>query len=265
MAAKTRVYTEGYAPPEQIVGKPEPRSDLFALAGTLYHLATGKAPEGFYTGREIDGQAGREQRRAGGAALVLRADPDQPGRGRQRPLPDRPARSRATWSGARSPARSTARSAGPRPRPGSRIVAGLPGRWPRPARRAQVRPADPPRQPVLRHVRRPTVTPRPLAFTETKALLRYARAPSVRPRYRPRERPGPDRRARPGRNSLRRPSMRRRRAAGRGPADLLAVSGPPGRGRGLLCRLRVHLRRGRDRPGADDHPGRPGGRSVSVD
>src|SRR5579875_2120346 len=26
MAAKTRVYTEGYAPPEQIVGKPEPRS-----------------------------------------------------------------------------------------------------------------------------------------------------------------------------------------------------------------------------------------------
>jgi hypothetical protein len=55
-AAKTRVYTEGYAPPEQIVGKPEPRSDLFALAGTLYHLATGKAPEGFYTAKEIDSQ-----------------------------------------------------------------------------------------------------------------------------------------------------------------------------------------------------------------
>src|SRR5207302_7779698 len=43
MAAKTRVYTEGYAPPEQIIGKPEPRSDLFALCGTLYHLVTGKA------------------------------------------------------------------------------------------------------------------------------------------------------------------------------------------------------------------------------
>jgi predicted Ser/Thr protein kinase len=56
MAAKTRVYTEGYAPPEQIVGKPEPRSDLFALAGTMYHLATGKAPEGFYTAKEIEGQ-----------------------------------------------------------------------------------------------------------------------------------------------------------------------------------------------------------------
>jgi predicted Ser/Thr protein kinase len=56
MAAKTRVYTEGYAPPEQIVGKPEPRSDLFALAGTLFHLATGKAPEGFYTARELEGQ-----------------------------------------------------------------------------------------------------------------------------------------------------------------------------------------------------------------
>jgi serine/threonine protein kinase len=55
-AAKTRVYTEGYAPPEQIVGKPEPRSDLFALAGTLYHLATGKAPEGFYTARELENQ-----------------------------------------------------------------------------------------------------------------------------------------------------------------------------------------------------------------
>ena len=53
MAAKTRVYTEGYAPPEQIIGKPEPRSDLFALAGTLYHLATGRAPEGYYTAREL--------------------------------------------------------------------------------------------------------------------------------------------------------------------------------------------------------------------
>jgi serine/threonine protein kinase len=54
LATKTRVYTEGYAPPEQIVGKPEPRSDLFALAGTMYHLATGRSPEGFYTAREIE-------------------------------------------------------------------------------------------------------------------------------------------------------------------------------------------------------------------
>jgi serine/threonine protein kinase len=53
LAAKTRVFTEGYAPPEQIVGKPEPRSDLFALAGTLYHLATGQAPEGFQTARQL--------------------------------------------------------------------------------------------------------------------------------------------------------------------------------------------------------------------
>jgi predicted Ser/Thr protein kinase len=56
MAGKTRVYTEGYAPPEQIVGKPEARSDLFALAATMYHLATGKAPEGFYTAKELEGQ-----------------------------------------------------------------------------------------------------------------------------------------------------------------------------------------------------------------
>ena len=54
MKAKTRVYTEGYAAPEQIIGKPEPRSDLFALAGTMYHLLTGKAPEGFYTARELE-------------------------------------------------------------------------------------------------------------------------------------------------------------------------------------------------------------------
>ncbi len=56
VAAKTRVYTEGYAPPEQIIGKPEPRSDLFAMCGTLYHLATGKAPEGHYTSRELEEQ-----------------------------------------------------------------------------------------------------------------------------------------------------------------------------------------------------------------
>src|SRR5258708_33610782 len=56
VAAKTKVYTEGYAPPEQIIGKPEPRSDLFALAGTMYHLATGKSPEGFYTARELETQ-----------------------------------------------------------------------------------------------------------------------------------------------------------------------------------------------------------------
>jgi serine/threonine protein kinase len=54
MKQKTRVYTEGYAPQEQIVGKPEPRSDLFALAGTMYHLATGKAPEGTFTARELE-------------------------------------------------------------------------------------------------------------------------------------------------------------------------------------------------------------------
>src|SRR5205814_5582487 len=56
MAGKTRVYTEGYAPPEQIVGKPEARSDLFALCATLFHLATGKAPEGFYTAKELETQ-----------------------------------------------------------------------------------------------------------------------------------------------------------------------------------------------------------------
>ena len=57
-AGKTRVYTEGYAPPEQIIGKPEARSDLFALAATLYHLVTGKAPEGSFTAKELEQQLG---------------------------------------------------------------------------------------------------------------------------------------------------------------------------------------------------------------
>jgi serine/threonine protein kinase len=54
VAAKTRVFTEGYAPAEQIVGKPEARSDLYALAATLYHLATGRAPEGGATVRQLE-------------------------------------------------------------------------------------------------------------------------------------------------------------------------------------------------------------------
>jgi predicted Ser/Thr protein kinase len=87
MAAKTRVYTEGYAPPEQIVGKPEPRSDLFALAGTMYHLVTGKAPEGFYTARELEGAVERPQQPdPGQPALVLRAYQAEPGGGCQRSL-----------------------------------------------------------------------------------------------------------------------------------------------------------------------------------
>jgi serine/threonine protein kinase/formylglycine-generating enzyme required for sulfatase activity len=54
---RCRVYgDQGYAPVEQIIGRPEPRSDLFALAGTLYHLLTGKSAEGFYTARELQAQ-----------------------------------------------------------------------------------------------------------------------------------------------------------------------------------------------------------------
>jgi len=51
-----KCYSEGFAPPEQIIGKPEPRSDLFALAGTLYYMLTGRSPEGFYTARELETQ-----------------------------------------------------------------------------------------------------------------------------------------------------------------------------------------------------------------
>ncbi|MBF6589913.1 MAG: protein kinase [Ktedonobacterales bacterium] len=37
--------TDGYAPPEQYTAHSEPRSDLYALGATLYHLLTGRVPE----------------------------------------------------------------------------------------------------------------------------------------------------------------------------------------------------------------------------
>ncbi len=44
---KTTIYgTLGYAPPEQSNGKPEARSDVYALAATLYHLVTDDDPSG---------------------------------------------------------------------------------------------------------------------------------------------------------------------------------------------------------------------------
>jgi len=41
----TSIGTDGYAPPEQYIGRAEPRSDLYALAATMYHLLTGEAPQ----------------------------------------------------------------------------------------------------------------------------------------------------------------------------------------------------------------------------
>jgi len=42
---RSSIYgTSGYAPPEQYRGKSEPRSDVYALAATLYHLATNDHP-----------------------------------------------------------------------------------------------------------------------------------------------------------------------------------------------------------------------------
>lgn len=41
----TQLGTDGYAPPEQYAGRSEPRSDLYALGASLYHLITGRVPE----------------------------------------------------------------------------------------------------------------------------------------------------------------------------------------------------------------------------
>jgi len=39
------LLTQGYAPPEQWMGKAEPRSDIFSLGATLHHLITGVHPQ----------------------------------------------------------------------------------------------------------------------------------------------------------------------------------------------------------------------------
>lgn len=41
----TKVVTSGYSPPEQYYGRPEPRSDLYALGITMGHLLTGVKPK----------------------------------------------------------------------------------------------------------------------------------------------------------------------------------------------------------------------------
>jgi serine/threonine protein kinase len=41
------IGTSGYAPPEQQLGKPEPRSDFYALAASMHELLTGIRPEDF--------------------------------------------------------------------------------------------------------------------------------------------------------------------------------------------------------------------------
>ncbi len=42
--SRTAVGTDGYAPPEQLRGLAEPRSDLYALGAMMHHLLTGESP-----------------------------------------------------------------------------------------------------------------------------------------------------------------------------------------------------------------------------
>lgn len=41
----TQIGSVGYAPPEQYMGRMEPRSDLYSLAATTHHLLTGRDPQ----------------------------------------------------------------------------------------------------------------------------------------------------------------------------------------------------------------------------
>ncbi|HEY6395521.1 MAG TPA: FHA domain-containing serine/threonine-protein kinase, partial [Candidatus Binataceae bacterium] len=41
----TQIGSVGYAPPEQYMGKTEPRSDLYSLGATMHHLLTGRDPQ----------------------------------------------------------------------------------------------------------------------------------------------------------------------------------------------------------------------------
>jgi serine/threonine protein kinase len=41
----TQIGSVGYAPPEQYMGKAEPRSDLYSLGATMHHLLTGRDPQ----------------------------------------------------------------------------------------------------------------------------------------------------------------------------------------------------------------------------
>lgn len=41
----TQLGTDGYAPPEQYAARSEPRSDIYALGASMYHLLTGRVPD----------------------------------------------------------------------------------------------------------------------------------------------------------------------------------------------------------------------------
>ena len=51
LSTKTTVGTLGYAPMEQLRGRPEPASDIYGVGATMYHLLTGKRPQPFERSR----------------------------------------------------------------------------------------------------------------------------------------------------------------------------------------------------------------------
>jgi serine/threonine protein kinase len=76
----TQIGSVGYAPPEQYLGKLEPRSDIYSLGATMHHLLTGRDPQleppfSFPTVRELAPEVSARTERA--VMMALERDPDK--------------------------------------------------------------------------------------------------------------------------------------------------------------------------------------------
>jgi len=107
----TQIGSIGYAPPEQYLGKMEPRSDLYALAGTMHHLLTGRDPQleppfSFPPVRQLAAEVSLQTERVVMSALDKEID-KRPASAREMrdllPLPETTAQSATSQPAPRSP------------------------------------------------------------------------------------------------------------------------------------------------------------------